>query len=294
MIRNVLDDPQLSKEFKLRGLTRDPSKANAQELAKQGVEMVSCDLDDKDSIKAAVKGAHTVFANTVSLYDPAIAHREVEQGKTIADTCVAEKVSMLIYSSSTHVDQISNGKYKNVSMFNLKADVEDYIRTLPIPSCFYSPGSFMQNYVGGSVPRLSPANDGTYVLTQPFPESTETPLIDIDSDTGKFIGAILADPKKFEGKVIAAAERMYTFSEIVQIMSKVTGKTVKFQEVPADVFKGFLPPAVQTSVLEMLLHLSEFGYYGPKTRQMVEESSKLHRGKLTTLEEFVSKNLKLE
>jgi uncharacterized protein YbjT (DUF2867 family) len=40
VITNILDDAQLSKEFKIRGITRDTSKPAAQELAKKGVELV--------------------------------------------------------------------------------------------------------------------------------------------------------------------------------------------------------------------------------------------------------------
>jgi uncharacterized protein YbjT (DUF2867 family) len=40
VITNILNDAQLSKEFKIRGITRDTSKPVAQELAKRGVELV--------------------------------------------------------------------------------------------------------------------------------------------------------------------------------------------------------------------------------------------------------------
>lgn len=41
VVRSVLADPELSKTFKIRAVTRDVSKAPAQELAKQGVEVVT-------------------------------------------------------------------------------------------------------------------------------------------------------------------------------------------------------------------------------------------------------------
>jgi uncharacterized protein YbjT (DUF2867 family) len=40
VIRAVLADPVLSKEYKLRGVTRDVSKPAAQALSAKGVEMV--------------------------------------------------------------------------------------------------------------------------------------------------------------------------------------------------------------------------------------------------------------
>lgn len=66
VIRSVLEDVELSKQFKIRGVTRDPSKADAQELQKKGVEMVKADVEDKESLRNAVKGANTVFAVTVT------------------------------------------------------------------------------------------------------------------------------------------------------------------------------------------------------------------------------------
>jgi uncharacterized protein YbjT (DUF2867 family) len=39
VIKHILADSTLSKEFKIRGITRDVSKPAAQTLEKQGVEM---------------------------------------------------------------------------------------------------------------------------------------------------------------------------------------------------------------------------------------------------------------
>lgn len=41
VIKHILEDSQLSKEYKIRGITRDTSKKSAQDLIKQGVEVVS-------------------------------------------------------------------------------------------------------------------------------------------------------------------------------------------------------------------------------------------------------------
>jgi hypothetical protein len=41
VIQHILADPVLSKEFKIRGITRDPSKPVAQALAQRGVEVKS-------------------------------------------------------------------------------------------------------------------------------------------------------------------------------------------------------------------------------------------------------------
>ena len=40
VIKHLLADPQLSKQFEIRAVTRDPAKPAAQALAKQGVSLV--------------------------------------------------------------------------------------------------------------------------------------------------------------------------------------------------------------------------------------------------------------
>lgn len=41
VIRSLLADPVLSKEYKIRGITRDITKDAAKKLSSQGVEMVT-------------------------------------------------------------------------------------------------------------------------------------------------------------------------------------------------------------------------------------------------------------
>lgn len=41
VVRAILNDPALSREFKVRGITRDVSKPAAQALAAKGVEVVA-------------------------------------------------------------------------------------------------------------------------------------------------------------------------------------------------------------------------------------------------------------
>jgi len=130
VISKVLEDAELSKTYRTRGLTRDPSKADAQALSKRGVEVVRCDTGDRSSIRAALEGAHTVFAMTVSLYKPGGMEEELAQGKAIADEAVAAGVHFLVYSSVPSPKKMSGGKYP-VDSFDVKDQVRDYISGLP-------------------------------------------------------------------------------------------------------------------------------------------------------------------
>ena len=84
VITSILGDPKTANEFRIRGITRDPSKPNAKALEAKGVECVAADMDNKDQIKAALKGAYAVFAVT-NYWEKMDGGVEISQGKTIAD-----------------------------------------------------------------------------------------------------------------------------------------------------------------------------------------------------------------
>jgi uncharacterized protein YbjT (DUF2867 family) len=290
----VLNDPQLSKEYKIRGLTRDPSKASSWQS--KNVELVAADVQDPSSIKAALQGAHTVFSMTTSIYERrAGKQKEFAHGKLIADTAVAAGAKYLIWSSMVSPTKLSGGKLTKVDHFDSKYEVEQYIRTLPIKAAFFVPGSFMQNFHGMMGPRPSQSGGGTYAMTNVFNPDTQLPLIDVNGDTGKWVGAILAEPDAYAGKCLDCATRLYTVTEVADIMSKATGKKVTYNQVPDEVMIKFMPPHFDEEYLQMLQLMRDYGYYGENMKGNVEWAAKQARGKLTTLEEFFQKHpLKLE
>lgn len=288
VVEQVVNDPELSKQYRIRAVTRDPSKPAGQALKAKGVEVVKGDANHAASIKAIVEGAHTVFVNTVTVLESADRSQEVTQGKAIADAAVAAGVQFFIFSTLPHVSKISGGKLKAVENFDLKADIEAYVRSLPIKSAFYAPGYFMQNFSNFVLPQ--PAGDGTYVVASLVSPKTELAMIDIATDTGKFVGAILADPEKYEGKIVSGASKIITFEEAAEIMSRITGKTIKYQQLPESVIRGFLPPVEADMLAEMFIYYQDYGYFGPETKAVVEEAPKIARGKLTTFEEYLTKN----
>lgn len=237
-----------------------------------------------------MRGAHTVFALTTTIYDSEVYARELRQGKAIADAAVAAGVQYLIFSSLPHVSVISGGKYKGVESFDAKAEVEIYIRGLPIKSAFFKPGSFLQNFHSHFL-KPNPVGDGTFAIFGVVTPETELPLIDTADDTGKYIGAILAEPEKFEGKDMCASTEVLTNDEVCQKMSEISGKTVVYKQLPEDTFRGFMENKVMSNnITQMMLYIQDFGYYGENSVEKVAETAELARGKLTTLEDYLRKN----
>ena len=189
--------------LKIRGFTRDPTSSKALALKQKGIDVFQADVDDEASIPPTLKGAHTIFLVTAPSYSPTWKGSEWAQVKAVAVAAVAQGASYIIFSALPHVKVLSGGKYTKVKGFDIKAEVESYIRKLPIRSAFFAPGSFMQNWLSGMKPRKS--SDGDYYVERYVSPQTQLPLIDAAGDTGKFVGAILAEPDKYERNVFCAA-----------------------------------------------------------------------------------------
>lgn len=284
IINYILNDPELSQQYQLRAITRDVNSDKANKL-KKNVEVVQGDVLDRMSLEKCLNGVHTVFAMTTPSFSTEAFETEYNNGKTIADVAVQMSVEYLIFSTLPPVKEFSGGKYTKVTPFDSKAKIELYIRDLPIKSAFYSPGFFMENFE--SQPFLNPQKtpDGTWVLYRSTPPETLYPYIDAVGDSGKFIGAILAEPEKYEGKTFCAAQAFYTMEDIAAILSKTTGKKVIYKQVSRMDFKKtipFLPEVLD----EAFAALSEFGYWGKDSEKLVAWAAENARGRLTTLEEF--------
>lgn len=284
----VINDPQLSKQYNVRGITRDLTKPAAQALKQKGVEVVEADSDNPSSLQKAMQGAHTVFGVTATIYDEKLKERELAQGKAMADAAVDAGVQYFIFSTLTNGGKMSEGKIQKLAHFDVKAEIEDYIRTKPMKSAFFAPGSFMQNFNHFMGPR--PAGDGTFAIAHFVKPETKLPLIDTVDDSGKYVGAILAEPDKYEGKVFSAATRLYSYSEIVKTMSETSGKTVNYKQLPQGVWKSFLPAEIAEYLADMFVWIQDYGYYGPQSEELVDWTAKQARGKLTTLEEYLTKS----
>ncbi|EHK26389.1 uncharacterized protein TRIVIDRAFT_63701 [Trichoderma virens Gv29-8] len=284
----VLDDPDLSMRYTVRGITRSPSSPKAQNLRDKGAEIVQGDLDDPSSLKSALANAHTVFALTNTQDSGNTVAIEMTQAKVLCSELLQAKVNFVIWSSLPYAREISKGEL-DVKHFDVKAEIEQYIRNLPIKSSFFTPAYFMQNLINFRMaPRSSPTEDETYVISNCCNQDTLMPLIDV-TDTGKWVGAMLAEPEQHEGKAIAAGENLYTWAEIAKIFSQVSGKDVRFQHISDEAFRSNLPEGLRDDLLDMYQLFRDYGYYGMTMKDDVAWGAKQAKGRLTSLEEVLKR-----
>ncbi|RAL00766.1 NmrA/HSCARG family protein [Aspergillus ibericus CBS 121593] len=284
VIQAVLADPDLSKQFKIRGVTRDASKPAAQKLADQGVDLVVADMSSVSSALPAIQGADTVFFVT-NFWETMSRDTEVAQGKAVTDACKEAGVKHLIFSSLRNVTEISEGRLPNVSHFDGKADIEEYIRASGVPATFVLAGLFMSNFF-----QMLNKRDDTYTLAWPVDvDKAQVPLFDVVGDTGKFVKAALKHYPATVGQRILAATDYYTPSRIVEEFQQVTGYKAQAVTIPAEIFKSFLPPPIAQEMLENILLLEEPGYYAGESLTPSHELLD-KEDQPTQWEEFVSRN----
>ncbi|KJZ79898.1 hypothetical protein HIM_00612 [Hirsutella minnesotensis 3608] len=285
VVQQVLNDTELSQTYRIRAITRNANSPNAMQL-KDKAEVLEGDMLDRGFVERALAGAHTVFLMTAPVFGPDGLDAEFNAAKVIADVAVEKGVEYLIFSTLPAVRDISGGKFTNVTPFDAKAKAEQYIRSLPLRSAFYCPGSFMENFASQTFLGPKPVGDGKWVLRRPVPASARLPLIDAVGDGGKFVGAILAQPDRYAGKTFHASTALYDWDEMAAAISRATGKTVIYEQMPVDEFAREMPFAPEMWS-DAFGYYAECGYFGPDTESLVAWAAENARGRLTTLDEYL-------
>lgn len=293
VVKSVLAHPTLSKEYKIRAVTRDPSKPNAQALAAKGVEPVKADMEDAESVKHALEGSYAVFAVT-NYWEKVSKDLEVQQGKTIADAAKSVGVKHLIWSALPNATRLTNGVLSHIDHFDSKAEVAEYIESTKgdMVATYFMPGFYMTNIKGS----IWPGSDGVPTWALPFhPTDTQVALFDTASDTGKYVTGILSqDPQSVNGLYVPAVSQWITPSEIVATISEVSGTEVKFQSVPEKVWEGLLPMPEKAAheLAENMVLVRDYSYYGKgaEKEQAKTDEKVLAGAKTVSWEEFVKAN----
>ncbi|KAL2830501.1 hypothetical protein BDW59DRAFT_177845 [Aspergillus cavernicola] len=285
ILSKILTHPTLSKKYSLRGITRNTSSPKAQDLATRGVEMIAADIDIPTTLPNALADAKTVILITETQYESDLKEREFAQAKAVADAAVLAGVEYFIFSTAVHCCKLWDGGA--VDQFDSKAEIEIYLRGLPFKTAYIAPGMFMQNLVTVMAPRRG--DDGSYVIVSVNDPDTKVPLIDAVGDTGAYLVPLLEDPERVvDGKVIYAASGVYSFSEIAEIIGRVSGETVKYVRIPGEVYQGFMKEEQGGRMLAMMNFFDHPGYFGAGTEEKVEETARTVKG-LTSFEEFAGK-----
>ena len=207
--------------FKLRAMTRNPSSDKAKAIAALGAEVMQGDLDDPASLAKAVAGTWGVFA-VQNTWEAGV-EKEEEQGKRIAKVSKDAGVQHFVYSSvgSAH-------EKTGIPHFDNKFRVEQEVKRLGFPShVILRPVFFMENLLPGGM-----FLQGDKLMTAMKPD-TKLQMIAAD-DIGKFGAEAFLKADKMKGAEIDIAGDSLTMPEAAAGLSKITGTTVTFQQLPIE------------------------------------------------------------
>lgn len=295
-------------EWRVRGVTRNPSSAAAQTFAEKGVELVPADLNDKDSLIAAFQDTNAIFAVTdfwAPFSDPDNVPRAAARGMTIneyayaveldqginvaqaaADGSVLKTLDHYIFSSLADVRKWSKGKYTWVYHFDSKAKVVQHIndnlpelqkRMSTVQIGFYATNWKMR---GAWTPQKQP--DGNFLIKQPQDGKDLIPFVVTSKDTGEFVKALVYGPA---GKNMLGVSEQLGWEEWARVWGKTLGVQARYEQVSMEEYVEGLPDNLKKEVGESILFSSEFGWTGgdPEVLGPRELCSNIH---LTTVSEY--------
>jgi len=212
----------LAADWKVRVLTRDPSKPAATALADLGAELVQGDLKDQASVTEAVSGTYGVYSvQDAWEHGP---ESETQQGKLLADAAKAAGVEQFVYSSVGGAERRTG-----IPHFESKWEVEEYIRGLGLKATVLRPVFFMENL-------LSPENREAILggtLSLPIHSDTRLQMIAVD-DIGALVAMAFARPGEYTGRALEIAGDEMTMSEYAQHLAAAVARPVSFVEFPID------------------------------------------------------------
>jgi uncharacterized protein YbjT (DUF2867 family) len=214
----------LERGFRVRALTRDLQKPEAQALAEQGAEVVQGDMEDRSAVdQVLLEGVYGVFS--VQNYWETGYDGEVQQGKTVADAARAAGVDHFIYSSvgSAH-------RKTGIPHFESKWEVEEHVRQIGLPFTIFRPTFFMQNWEWMREMILG----GT--LAQPLDPDKPLQQVAVE-DLGAFAAIAFENPDSWIGREVDLAGDEQSMSEIAETYGRVIGREVSYYQVPWDQFE---------------------------------------------------------
>jgi uncharacterized protein YbjT (DUF2867 family) len=241
LVRAILADK--SGQFAARAITRNPDSDKAKALAAAGAEVVAANVDDEASLARAFTGAYGAFCVTF-FWDHFSAEKEVAEAGNMARGARTAGVTHVVWSTLDDTRRFMalddprmptlHGKYK-VPHFDGKGEADQQFRDAGVPTTFLLTVFYWENFIYfGAGPK--PAGDGTFALTLPMGKA-KLPGIGVD-DIGKSALGVFKRPDLI-GKTIGIAGGHPTGEEMAAGLSKALGVTVKYNDVPPEVYRNF-------------------------------------------------------
>lgn len=209
-------------DFPVRALVRDPAKA-----AHLGVDLVTGDLRDRDSLAKAVDGVRAVFSMQMPEVRPDGTYDfagELRQGENLVAAAREAGVPQFVHSSVSGSDRLAGapGDWTPLKpYYDAKQGVEDRVREAGFESwTLIKPAFFMENFLLSAAYLLPRGAEGG-IATVIRPD-THLSLIAVE-DIGAAVAAAVARPRQFHRVELELAGDYLPMTEIAAILSRALG-----------------------------------------------------------------------
>ena len=212
----------LERGHKVRAITRDPNSSQAKALVSAGATLVTASLEDTATLTRVLEGATSLFAMTTPFGGGIEA--ETRQGVAAAEAAKAAGVH-LVFTSVNSAD-----RQTGVPHFESKYEVEKHIAKIGVRATIVAPAFFMENLFFGKAQLAQ----GTYATALPATRKLAQVAV---ADIGAISIRVLEDAARFTGKRFDLAGDDLTGNEVMAILSRVTGRSFSYFQVPLDVIR---------------------------------------------------------
>lgn len=252
VIRALLDNPKYS----LRAVTRNTKSDAAKALAARGVEVVEADINNVESLRAAFKGSHAIFAATnffealPTLGIEKSMEIETRLGSNLADAAAAtETLEHYVWSTLPNSRKNSRGKVV-VPYYESKNRVDDHIKTQHPELLRKTTFVWLGWYAGNmQYPWYRPSElntaDGSklYVQLLNVPPSVRLPMLgDERTNPGLFVRAVLDRPDlTLPAKAVAGVDEQLSFAEAARAYGAAHDIKVRCVQIPSTDYRELWP-----------------------------------------------------
>lgn len=218
----------------VRALVRDPGKPAARQLRDAGASLVTGDLDDLASVRAALRSCYGVFLVLTMMSGHQITQEgvaaEQRRGQAVAELAREAGIAYLVYSSIRGA-----GQHTGIPHVESKARIEERIAALGLPATILRPASFMDNFASYNRPVLK---GGELVVSLALRPQTPVALV-ATRDIGEFAAIAFGQPGQFTGRQVELAGDYLTGPQIAAVFARACGIPARFQQVPIEQLRAF-------------------------------------------------------
>ena len=246
----------------------------AQSLIEAGAQAVAGDLKDRASLDAACRGVDTVITTATATQrggEDTIESVDLHGMLSLIEAAKAAGAKRFIYTS------VPGASPDNpIPLMKIKGTCEAALEKSGMKYTIVQPTVFMEIWIGMVVGMPLMAGQPITLVGQ----GDHHHNFISEADVAAFELAVLEEPKAADQRFLVGGPASYTWTEIVQAVSKEMGTQLPFQYLPLGSNVPLLPPEAVTL------------FSGMETYETYADMSKLAPAygiKLTTLDEFIQR-----